>query len=328
MRKQRILLCLVACALLLSGCAPISSPIVETTPIPRVHSVLPSADEGQGRAAQSEATLYFRFQSEPYLAAEARAIRQLPSQSYEMALLTELLSGPSTASPELTGLFPTDTRVLATQRAGRTLFVTLSAEILNNYPNEPVDWQEHEDWLRESPLRRRLCMQSIVATVTENCDVDQVQIQVQVSGVANSPRLAQSFFLDGSEDNVIAPPLTRDDSLLLTPGVLLDTVLTCWQQRNWSQLYLYISLRDSASGSERPSLRDFVSQMEGLAPVVGFSRGEISVSSGGTLAVCAVNFTVLRGMETHTLSRRILHLEREGSLWKIGLSQLTGWLEE
>lgn len=114
-----------------------------------------------------------------------------------MALISQLLLGPGTASADLNVLFPEGTRVLSTVRQGRTLFVTLSREIMNGYPDEPVDWQEDAEWRTEAPLRRVLCMQSLVATVTENCDVDQVQVLVQAGSTGSgSLRLKQNYFLD------------------------------------------------------------------------------------------------------------------------------------
>lgn len=143
--------------------------------------------------------LYYRCRDEAYLISESRTVTRAPSQSWEYAVIARLLEGPSGTSTGLTRLFPEGTRVLSAVRQGRTLFVTLSKELLNGYSDEPVDWQESETWRRECPLRRRLCMQSLVATVTENCAVDQVQVLVQqTTRTGGSLRLKQNYFLDDS----------------------------------------------------------------------------------------------------------------------------------
>ena len=313
---KRLIILLLLCAVVLTGCASVGrSPFVETTPIPLTDTVFPEAEELPGTAApQSEsAVLYFRYLDEPLLAGEARVIRQLPSQSFELALLGELISGPGTHAVDLKSLFPVGTHVLSTVKSGRTLFVTLSQEIMNPYADEPVDWQEKDEWRREVPLRRQLCMQSIVATVTENCDVDQVQILVQQTGVTGSLRLKQNYFMDDSEDDVLVGPMTRDPGMLLSAETVLQVALGCWQRQDWARLYLYMASRDRLLGTERPIYRDFVSIMETLPRVTAFTPNGITLAADGM---------------TRTLKDRMLHMCRENGLWKVSLAQLTGWLEE
>ena len=332
MKKSIALTAILLCALLLTSCASVSSqlgtPITETTAIPKVDTVMPSTVDDESISFSDTATLYFRYLDEPYLAAETRTIRQLPSQSYELALLNELLAGPGTGSVDLAGLFPSNVRVLSTVKQGRTLFVTLSGEIMNQYADEPIDWQENDYWRREVPLRRQLCMQGIVATVTENCNVDQVQILVQSVGVTDSLRLKQNYFMDDAEDNVLVGPMTRDEALLLSPDTTLDVALSCWTTHDWQRLYLYIAARDRQTSIARPVYRDFVSRMEALPHIAAFARESGSVTANGLQATFAVDFSVLRDGQTTVLPNRIIHLSRENGLWKISLAQLTGWLED
>ena len=236
--KRLLCLVLLCLLLLLGGCATLSS-----MPVRTLENVsLPASVDTSVFTEDVPAALYFRYWDEPYLACEWRFITRTNSQSYELALLEELLSGPSAGSTELTPLFPVGTRILSVVRQGRTLFVTLSPEIMGRYADEPVDWQEYEYWLTEAPLRRRLCMQSIVATVTENCNVDQVQILVEQTGsVTGSLRLKQNYFLDDSEDDVLVGPMTRSDDMLLNCEQSMHHFLSLLQAKDWEKLYRCLS---------------------------------------------------------------------------------------
>ena len=47
---------------------------------------------------------------------------------------------------------------------------------MNGDPDEPSNWRSDTAWAQEVPLRRRLAMQAIAATVTENTTAQQVVI--------------------------------------------------------------------------------------------------------------------------------------------------------
>lgn len=328
--RKLLLFGLLLSVLLLTGCdtAFVATPITETTAVPRVETILPDLTDDGSLVLHDTATLFFRYLDEPYLAPETRIIRQLPSQSYEQALLTELIAGPGATSADLGGLFPQRVRVLSTSRQGRTMFVTLSAEIMDAYPDEPMDWQESDKWRREVPLRRLLCMQAIVATLTENCNADQVQILVQTGGVTSSLRLKQNYFMDASEDDVVVGPMRRRSELLLTADNTADVLLTCWQTQDWPRLYLYVAARDYETGADRPVYRDFVSRMEALPRLSGFTLDRVSTTQDGRVATVPMDASVLRSGAEVSYPDRILHLHRENGLWKISLAQLIGWLED
>lgn len=334
-KRGKTLLALLLCAALCAGCAPVGvNPMLEAvaTVVPGTDPILPEAQEDGSAALQThqQATLYFRFLDEPLLAPESRTITQAPSQSYEMALLGELLSGPGTHSADLNGLFPEGTRVLSTVKQGRTLFVTLSDEIMNGYPDEPSAWRDGGVWQTEVPLRRVLCMQSLVATVTENCDVDQVQVLVQQDQAAvGSLRLKQRYFMDGSDDSVLVGPMTRDDALLLTPDTTLRVLLDCWQSQDWQRMYRYLALRDPSTGAERAPERDFVTAMEQLSRLTGADFTGGSLSASGTCMTYTLSAHLMDGTGSEwDVSDRVVRLYQEGDRWKTTLEQLTGWLEE
>lgn len=321
---KKLLLLLLILALLLSGCtSTLPSSGTLTTNVPGVDSLLPDAQAPAEQDVMETCTLFFRYLDEPFLAQETRLITHSPSRPYELSLLTELLSGPGSHSADLTALFPAGTRVLSTVTQGRTLFVTLSQELLSGY----VDNQSTT--LAEQQLRRQLCVQSIVATITENCDIDQVQILVEQNGNATgSLRLQESYFLLDAQSTTPVEPLTRQNDLILTPQRTADLLTSLWCSRDWQRLYLYIARNDPSTGAARASYRDFVTAMENL-PVLSSCKVEGgSISLDGTQATFTLTATTLANGRETLLTGCTLRLCREDGLWRATLSQLTGWLEE
>lgn len=335
-RKTTLLLfCLLAC-LLLTGCDRVLTrsvnplAVAAATLVPDTSPVLPQLRETQPQHTRDHATLFFRFGDEPYLAPESRAIAQSASQPFEQALISQLTAGPGTQRTELRGLFPEGTRVISTLRQGRTLFVTLSSEIMNAYPDEPAAWQNDEVWKTEVPLRRRLCMQSLVATVTENCDVDQVQVLVhQPDSPTSSLRIQQRYFRNGADPDEPVGPMTRDASLILGPDTTLQVILTCWHEQDWQRLYQFIAAQDPQYGFDALPLTGFVLAMKDHPPVVRWERSSATIDFDGSRATFAVDFTLLAqdGL-LRDVNGRTIRLYRVNDLWKTSLAQLTGWLEE
>lgn len=314
---KRLLVLLMMLFLGLSGCTTLSDPLSEAAaPLSDMHSELPAPIAPQTLRSQETVTLYFRYLDEPYLAPESREISLAPDQTRETALLSALFAGPDVQSPELISVFPSGVKALSTVRQGRTLFVTLSASIMNPWPDEPADWQADPYWAQEAPLRRRLAMQSLIATITENCDVDTVQVLVEQSGyVTDSLRLRERFYLTTDDASLLAEPLRRDDSLLLTPGNTLQVILTLWQTRDWTRLQRYLALNASADLTSLPHLTDF-----------SFTGG--AISPDGQTATFTLDATLRSGGTESAFTGRILRLRREAGLWRISPDQLTGWMED
>ena len=279
--KKLIILLL---ALLLTGCAahPLSG-AVDPLP-PDVEAPQPNAPDML--VSPDAVTLWFRYADEPLLAPETRVLAFSPDQPMEYTLVSALLAGPDIQSTELTGLFPAGTRLLSTVRQGRTLFVTLSRDIMDSYPDEPQLWQDNPYWAAEMPLRRRLCMQSLIATVTENCDVDAVQVLLEQQGeVTDSLRLRQRYYLDAADEKQLADPLSRDDSLLLSPGTAMTTILTLWQQRDWPRLERYVAANGEGA------LADLLDTLPGL---MDFTLSGPTLTSRAAPLPCRPPFAVRR----------------------------------
>lgn len=305
MRKVLPLLLLLC---LLTGCTSATRMADLATPYQGDQAPSPRFDEPP--QAERAATLWFRFLDEPLLAPEDRVLPQRPDQTYEMALLTALLSGPSLSETELRTPFPTGTRVLSATRQGSVCFVTLSRHILGAFADEPEDWASDPLYAREVPLRRTLAMQAIAATLTENTDAEAVVILVhQPDMLTDSMRLRTSYYRRDASD-ALAPALTRDESLLLTPSGTLSTILTCVTEADWSRLIRYVP--------DAPE--DFVSIARSWPALTRWTL------SGGSVTDSRATFTV-SGQRDGIAFSEVVHLYRAGGLWRVSMAEMIDLME-
>ena len=317
---RRLLLLMLMCILLTSCTRDPLSSVVEDVP----QADLPAPVTSEQPKNQDRATLWFRFGDEPFMAAESRVITHSRTESHAMALLKALLAGPGTAATELRSLFPQGTQVISATQAGKVMFVTLSRHIMNSYADEPAAWRDQAAWADEVPLRRRLAMQSIAATITENCNVDTVVILVEQTGAAtDSLRLRQGYYtLDG--DMSLAEPLIRDENLLLSPSRTAEVILQCWQERDFARLIRYIARTDPATGMERPVDADCLAALAELPHLMHARAEGGSIAADGHTAVFTLRGTWLDNGQEAPFEGLVLRLTREKGLWRVGLSQLTG----
>lgn len=313
--KKHIILLLLLCCLLLTSCSrdplsPTAAPSVNNIPAPVV----------TGLPEQNDlATLWFRYGTEPLLAPETRVITHSRAEGHALAIVQALIDGPGATANGLGGLFPQGTQVISCTQAGNIMFVMLSRHIMNGYADEPAAWRSDPYWAAEVPLRRELAMQSIAATLTENCAVDTVVILVEHSG-SDTLRLRQSYYMEDSD--ALAEPLTRDESLLLTPARTAEIILQCWQEGDFTRLYRYVAAHDPATGAARPEENDFLAMMTDTPRLLHARAEGGSVSLDGKTAVFTVSGAWLEeGIET-PFTGMVLRLTREQGVWRIGLSQL------
>ena len=315
--KTLVLLAVMSLPLALAGCdadplAGLASPQPATVSANEALSAAP--------AREQSACLWFRYLDEPYLAREERMIISGGAASRERRLMEALLAGPQASSTGLMPLFPPGVRLLSTHQNGRILFVTLSRQIMDPWPDEPAAWSSDPYWRAEVPLRRRLAMQAIAATMTENCDVDQVIILCeQTDASSESMRLRESYYRAGDRSSQLAAPLTRPDDCLLTPDNTLEVILTCWSERSWSRLQRYC-----AASSDAPVDTDaFSARMEALPHLTAFTAGSASLSPDGREAVFPLEATYLLDGQPVT-HRGMIRLTQQHGQWRIPLSQLEG----
>ena len=307
---------LLLLCLLLYGCA--SDPLARLANPPEAGIPAPVVS---GQPENHDlATLWFRLGNEPLLAPEFRIITHSRAEGHALAILQALLAGPGAASADLSPLFPQGTQVISCTQAGNVMFVMLSKHIMNHYADEPSAWYDQPQWAYEVPIRRQLAMQSIAATLTENCNVDSVVILVEQSG-SDSLRLRQHYFtLDGND--ALADPLIRDESLLLTPARTVEVILQCWQEGDFARLYRYVAASDPASGTARPSESEFLSMMANAPRLLHAATEGGSISASGQSAVFTVSGAWLENGRETPFSGRVLRLTREQGIWRVALSEL------
>jgi hypothetical protein len=318
--------------LFVSGCSAIlPDPLqkAEATMVPGVTAELYSPLANENNKDTQTVTLFFRYGREPMLAGEARVLSISQNESEEKALVQALLDGPGAGSTELTRLFPDQVQVLNTVAQGDVLFVTFNDALLKPYADEPNDWELRDDWLREVPQRRRLAMAGLTASITENFSYHSVQVLVQQrSDVSTSLRLENAYFHDASLPRGLAAPFTREEALLLTQENTIRTIISAWQEKDWSRLYLYVAAFNQLTGQPRPSLETSYLQWDQAPAITGFDTTGGSVSPDGSRAVMSVDLTLVmgNGLETKFSAYPVVLL-RDRGIWKISYEQLTALMD-
>ena len=131
-------------------------------------------------------------------------------------------------------------------------------------------------------------------------------------------RLPLSYFEEGAQG--LAPALSRDDSLILGPGLTAKTILTCCRQKDWERLYRYVALGGERA---RPAQAGALAQMDGGLSLLSFQAGEAAVSQDGRQAILSCQLTLEKTPgEGRTLAGYPLRLIRENGIWKISWEEL------
>ncbi|MBR4360661.1 MAG: GerMN domain-containing protein [Clostridia bacterium] len=309
---------LLLCVLLLTGCA--ASPpgtVVRKDP---ADQYLISADTQGLDPDHRRVTLYFRWNATDCLAPESRIMDVPRNESAEKALVQALIDGPSAGGAGLTGLFPPGTEVLAVTVQGDTLFVTFNEALLGRYGDEPGD-VSGEPWRTESPLRRRLCMDALTASLTEAGYCAQVQVLVlRPSAQGTSMRLPESFFTRNGEDDGLLPPFTRREDAILTPHRTAALILDSWITQDYETLYDLVAREGLTARPGEQAALDGFAAARSLTGYEGLTAG--SVSYDGQRATLTVDLR-FRGQDGDgERAGWPLRLIREGGLWKMDYEQL------
>ena len=307
---------LAALSLLLAGCAPQAiNPLVknEAMAVPGLDTPLHAASANEQNVDTAVVSLYFRYMDEPMLASETRMLSVPRDQSLEFAIVQALVQGPSAGHSELRGLIPAEAKVESVVSRGNILFVTFDEGFLKD--SVPDDWANDEDWRREAPTLRRLTVQSLTASLTEQFAYTGVQILVHKPNVVQTNlRLDNAYYLTGASGP--SEPVQRDETLLLTPQHTAEIVLTAWQTHDAERLYQYIGEAD------RPSYATWTETFATAAACSAFSVSGGTVSGDGQNATLCVDLhTLSQGAASETAAYPLI-LTRESGVWKIGYSKL------
>ncbi len=315
MKKHFLLLGCLLLLLTLTGCAAAANPLerAEATPVPGLPMTLHAAEAPLENAEKMEITLFFRYQQTGMLGSETRTIAVPRDESPEMATVRQLLTGPQASHTDLTRLFSHNTSVLNVTPSGDTLFITLSEDLLSD--SIPSEWAQDPVWKLEAPLRRKLTMQSLVATITENFSYPYVQVMVSYKQTTDvSTRLDNSYFLDGRSG--LSERMTRDESLLLTMQNTALTLLRAWQLKDFEQLYRFTAADDTLL----PGYDEFVKTLDECALLTAFSASAGHASNRH--ATVTLNLSYRVDGQDCSCPAYPLRLVREDEIWKIPYQEL------
>lgn len=307
------------------GMERIENPIARATIAP----IEPLAQENQTDPVR--VTLYFRYGSTPYLGQEAYDISVPRDSTLEKAIVSALLDGPDGRHGELAALFCEGTRVVDTSREDDTVFITLSEEFLSLPAGAPDNWQEDAYWAQEVPLRRRLALESIVLSLTEDARCRSVQLLVSPSdGATEGQRVTRAFFYP-EESNLSAPlePLTRNENNLFTSRTAALLALTWWQAKDYQSLYSILGVNPYAETTQIPSIGEFVQNAAGGAhSLLSFNVSGGNVSPEGTRATVAIDLQYAdKDGQRVRVTGAPLALFRENDNWKVSYGDMIALME-
>lgn len=312
-RKRRGMLAVLLAALcgLLCSCTRAANPLVqaEATPLPGVEQRLHAATAAEDNAASWDVVLYFRYLDYSMLAGESRTLTVRKDESSEAALVRALLAGPSAGEMNLRRALGEDVGLKEVTASGDMLFITLTNSLLRD--GIPDGWRSDEFWAEEAPVRRQLAMASIADTVMENLPYNRVQILID-GGESAAIRLDRSYYLTGEQGP--ADPLSRDESLLLSPYNTAALLMEAWRSRDFDTIY------DFTVAEDLPVPEQFRAEID-TAP----SLSDYTLTAGmvnGDRATLNVDASLLTDSASSTLEAWPLTLEKQGGVWKIPLETL------
>ncbi|MBR6524455.1 MAG: GerMN domain-containing protein [Clostridia bacterium] len=314
-RRLAITILVLTLCLTLTACQSENKVAPAQTHMPAETTIQANTQQKAGHHALT-VRLYFGYQDSAYLAAEERQIIPDAGTSPEKAVVEALLGGPSADQVSLTPLFPPDTQVLSVTEKDGTLFVTFNDALLGRYPGESGGTGNEM-----YTLRRRLCMASLVNTLTEYGFGSRVQVLVrQETEALTSLRLPTSFFRD-TEDPTPVGPMYRDETVLFTPYNTAHMILDAWMKRTHDTLYGFLSASGS-DGSPRPGQNQAYDQFD-LAPVLmHFTLSPGVISPDGLSAVLCADLLIAKDGQDTLITAFPLRLVKENNIWRIPYDHL------
>jgi len=274
-----------------------------------------------------DVTLYYRFGETNVLGAERVTLDLRREETIAMRIVELLVQGPDISRERLSGVFPQGTQVISVTGEDRTAFVTLSREFLGRPDGAPADWEDLAAWQEEAALRRRLAVQSIVLSLTEDGRFQRVQLYV----ADNDDEIPQRISMAWLDPSVTDPSLVlaaspRDEKAMLTPNKAMTMILEAWKKRDFASLY---PLMASSDGEELPTQSAFEAEMKEIGvSLLTYSVTPGTVSYDGQIATLVLD-AQLRSQEggDAQIERESVPLVRWKDNWAI-ISSVMGNFRE
>lgn len=280
----------------------------------------PSFSEQLGSREKTDTlgvTLYYRFADTDVLGAQRVLLDLRREETIATRIVQHLVEGPDIAHGRLAGVFPQGTQVISVTGEERTAFVTLSNDFLGRPDGAPADWEDLALWQEEAALRRRLAVQSIVLSLTEDGRYQRVQLYV-ADNDDDIPRRIAMAWLDPAvtDPSLVLAASPRDERAMLTPNRALDMILDAWQRRDFAALHLLTAPQE---GGEMPTLSVFEADMKGIdVSLLQYEISQGTVSYDGQMATLVLDAQIrsTKGGDAQ-LTRESVPLVRYEDNWAI-----------
>lgn len=338
MRNNR---CIRALALILALCLPLCGCGAGVIAEDRVQDGLPLLDPEDGVDKDISVELYYRLTGEAYLVPITRNVSVRANERAETAIVRTLLEGvpQQSLSANVSGVFPAGTNIVEVSLDSGILYVTLSAEFLDDSIVESARqagslFGSAEAALRraeeEMYLARRLGVYSLVNTLTGYVDDKmRVQILVDTDGTGKGSRLAAGTLgLESPEGaaSELVEPLDFDPNVVTSPARTVGCMLSRMQNGEYEMAYV-LFMEAAVDGVQKPTYANFETEMLSLGKVTGYQITGWTEDNDGTATVTVtLDFTSAAGKDTRIENAQIF-LKREGDLHKIGYGSFKSILE-
>ena len=326
-------MCALLMALLLtSGCSILDS-------LSPVHEeALPSEEDaaqieynvGTTQSTSYSATLYYIYQGDnDMLLPEKRTLSFDQDRRIETVLIEELIKGPAPEQTNLLAVIDPNTKVISVTGdigASDTLYITLSAEFLNE---PPVYKEKYTDDPAELNRYRRQAVNAIVNTITELGQFSRVDIQIQDG--KNTRRLINSEAGRTTNPANTLEPVTRQYDVIITPRMVVQKVFTLMRDRAWrAPLGNYLSFEGSQdNGLATSEERAYAELAAQDVQIEDFTIGDVTQSTDGKSAVVTVRQLQLRdklGKVKYSKENVPIKLTLENGIWKIPYTRFSNIL--
>ena len=292
MKRLAVITAVILSAVLLASCSGLNESGDATTIRPKPDGTVSSG-----------IVLYYYSPVFSSLTAVEEIVEVPIDKRKELYILERLIDGPD-SNPFLNTIINSKTKVISISDNASTVSVTLSNEFLS-LPESAKQISEDKNMLL------RMCVYSIVNSLTEYGQFDKVQILIDVNNTGIGERVTRATlgFTDNPQEYLES--LSRYDRVLLTPKKALKTAFELIASKDWSTLYIIVSETE-----ERPEYELFRSlcnaHIENLVLDDELSDG--SVSPRGNTAVITASFRIT-GLAERAYKDVPIVLNRTNDIW-------------
>lgn len=330
-----LLLSLLFTLCTLSGCAALPGAGIRED---NVREDLPAIDPEAGVAREIQVRLYYRLTDEAYLVGVTTSLTVLSNERAEKAMVRELLSGVPPLSNNVSEVIPQNTGIIDVSLDGAILYITLSNEFFDTAIVDQAE-RENEESLSsgfitreeydkrveaaraEMYLCRRLCVYSIVNTVTQYDPDVRVQLLFDTEGSGVGARVSREelgFPPNEQANSNLLEPMEYAPDAVVSPLTLAKCALDRMMAGEYEKSYVLFAEMESG-GMQKPTYANFETEMLSLGRVTGYTlySYDIAEETGQARVSADLEFTDAAG-NALMISGVNIALRSEGNIYKLG----------